>query len=197
MYSLSHEAALAGSEGALNHLRPRKKDQQERNRPGHCLKPQNGPLGGRTPKETGHNDTRQEEDLDVEAGGAENEPPQHAGGEETVIQTLVRGERSGGGHHIRWEAKYAATDWLGPQEHFKDEKGNIIKGRKRHPTVGNNVVIYSGATLLGAETVIGDNVVIGGNVWITGPVATGTRITIATPEQKYKMENHHSEKSKP
>ena len=49
----------------------------------------------------------------------------------------------------------------------KDEKGNIIKGRKRHPTVGNNVVIYSGATLLGAETVIGDNVVIGGNVWVT------------------------------
>jgi hypothetical protein len=37
-------------------------------------------------------------------------------------------------------------------------------------------------------------VVIGGNVWITGPV-TGTRITIATPEQKYKMENHHSEKT--
>ena len=79
----------------------------------------------------------------------------------------------------------------------KDEKGNIIKGRKRHPTVGNNVVIYSGATLLGAETVVGDNVGIGGNVWITGPVAPGTKITIAQPEQKYKMENNHSEKTKP
>jgi serine O-acetyltransferase len=83
---------------------------------------------------------------------------------------------------------------LGALSFPKDEKGNIIKGRKRHPTVGNNVVIYSGATLLGAETVIGDNVVIGGNVWITGPVASGTKITIATPEQKYKMENH-TEKS--
>jgi len=103
VYSLSHEAALARSECALNHLQPRKKDQQERNRAGHCLKPQNGPLGRRTPKETGHNDTRQEEDLDVEAWGAEKEPPQHAGGEETVVQTLVRGERSGGGHHIRRE----------------------------------------------------------------------------------------------
>lgn len=85
---------------------------------------------------------------------------------------------------------------LGALSFPKDEKGNIIKGRKRHPTIGNNVVIYSGATLLGAETVVGDNVIIGGNVWITGPVAAGTKITIAAPEQKYKMENHHSDKTK-
>jgi serine O-acetyltransferase len=60
---------------------------------------------------------------------------------------------------------------LGALSFPKDEKGNIIKGRKRHPTIGNNVVIYSGATLLGAEAIVGDNVVIGGNVWITSPVA--------------------------
>jgi len=78
---------------------------------------------------------------------------------------------------------------LGALSFPKDEKGNIIKGRKRHPTVGNNVVIYSGATLLGAEAVIGDHVVIGGNVWITSAVASGTKITIAAPELKYKMEN--------
>ena len=83
---------------------------------------------------------------------------------------------------------------LGALSFPKDEKGNIIKGRKRHPTIGNNVIIYSGATLLGAETVIGDNVVIGGNVWLTGPIASGTRITIAAPEQKYKTENHQAEK---
>ena len=81
---------------------------------------------------------------------------------------------------------------LGALSFPKDEKGNIIKGRKRHPTVGNNVVIYSGATLLGAETEIGDNVVIGGNVWLTGPVPSGTKITIAAPEQKYKTENHQT-----
>lgn len=85
---------------------------------------------------------------------------------------------------------------LGALSFPKDEKGNIIKGRKRHPTIGNNVVIYSGATLLGAETVVGDDVVIGGNVWITGPVAPGTKITIAAPQQNYKMENHHTEKPK-
>jgi serine O-acetyltransferase len=75
---------------------------------------------------------------------------------------------------------------LGALSFPKDEEGNIIKGRKRHPTVGNNVVIYSGATLLGADAVVGDNVVIGGNVWIISPVASGTKITIARPELRYK-----------
>jgi serine O-acetyltransferase len=75
---------------------------------------------------------------------------------------------------------------LGALSFPKDEKGHIIRGRKRHPTVGNNVVIYSGATLLGADAIVGDDVVIGGNVWITSPVASGTRITIAPPELKYK-----------
>jgi serine O-acetyltransferase len=75
---------------------------------------------------------------------------------------------------------------LGALSFPKDEKGHIIKGRKRHPTVGNNVVIYSGATLLGAQAIIGDNVVIGGNVWITSRVASDTRITIASPQLKYK-----------
>jgi len=75
---------------------------------------------------------------------------------------------------------------LGALSFPKDEKGRIIKGRKRHPTVGNDVVIYSGATLLGAEAIVGDNVTIGGNVWITSKVAAGTRITIAPPELKYK-----------
>lgn len=79
---------------------------------------------------------------------------------------------------------------LGALSFPKDEKGNIIKGRKRHPTIGNNVVIYSGATLLGPDAIIGDNVVIGGNAWITDPVASGTIITIAAPELKYKKENH-------
>ena len=78
---------------------------------------------------------------------------------------------------------------LGALSFPKDEKGALIRGTKRHPTIGNNVVIYSGATLLGADAVVGDNVVIGGNVWITSRVASGTKITIATPELKYKKEN--------
>jgi serine O-acetyltransferase len=80
---------------------------------------------------------------------------------------------------------------LGALSFPKDEKGNIIKGRKRHPTIGNNVVIYSGATLLGPDAVIGDNVVIGGNVWITSPVPANTRITISPPEQNIKKEKNN------
>ncbi len=38
---------------------------------------------------------------------------------------------------------------------------------KRHPTIGDNVVIYSGATILGGATNIGNDCIIGGNVWLT------------------------------
>lgn len=82
---------------------------------------------------------------------------------------------------------------LGALSFPKDEKGNIIKGRKRHPTIGNNVVIYSGATLLGGETVIGDNVVIGGNTWITSSVEAGTKITKSHEEATYKKEKNHDQ----
>ncbi len=42
--------------------------------------------------------------------------------------------------------------------------------KKRHPTVEDNVIIYSNATILGGETIIGRNSVIGGNVWLTSSV---------------------------
>jgi serine O-acetyltransferase len=38
---------------------------------------------------------------------------------------------------------------------------------KRHPAIGNRVVIYANATILGGNTLIGDDSIIGGNVWIT------------------------------
>ncbi len=75
---------------------------------------------------------------------------------------------------------------LGALSFPKDEKGQIIRGIKRHPTIGNNVVIYSGATLLGPDAIVGDNVIIGGNVWVTSPIAPGTKIAIARPELDYK-----------
>lgn len=46
-------------------------------------------------------------------------------------------------------------------------RGNQLKGTKRHPTIGNNVIIYSGASILGGNTIIGDNVTIGSNAYIT------------------------------
>jgi serine O-acetyltransferase len=43
--------------------------------------------------------------------------------------------------------------------------------KKRHPTIEDNVVLYSGCTILGGDTVVGRNSVIGGNVWLTESIA--------------------------
>jgi len=42
-----------------------------------------------------------------------------------------------------------------------------LSSRKRHPTLGDNVVVYANATILGGETEIGHDSVVGGNAWIT------------------------------
>lgn len=47
---------------------------------------------------------------------------------------------------------------------------------KRHPTIEDQVIIYSGATILGGETVIGKNCIIGGNVWLTKSVPAGSTV---------------------
>jgi serine O-acetyltransferase len=73
---------------------------------------------------------------------------------------------------------------LGALSFPRDENGAIIKGKKRHPTVGNHVIIYSGATILGGKTVIGDHVIVGGNVWLTSSIPPGTKVTIVPPEQR-------------
>ena len=51
--------------------------------------------------------------------------------------------------------------------------GSLVKGIKRHPDIGNDVVIYAGATIIGGQTYVGDNCVIGGNVWLTHSVMAG------------------------
>jgi serine O-acetyltransferase len=80
---------------------------------------------------------------------------------------------------------------LGALSFTKDEKGQISKGGKRHPTIGNNVVIYSGATILGGKTIIDDMSVIGGNVWITTSIPSDTQVTIIPPKLRYKDINNH------
>lgn len=47
---------------------------------------------------------------------------------------------------------------------------------KRHPTIEDRVVIYSGATILGGETVIGHDSIIGGNVWLTRSIPAGSSV---------------------
>ena len=61
-------------------------------------------------------------------------------------------------------------------------KGQSLSGVKRHPTVCDNVTIYSGASILGGETVIGEGAVIGGNSFITASIAKGARVSVIQPE---------------
>jgi serine O-acetyltransferase len=64
---------------------------------------------------------------------------------------------------------------------FSNKRGRDDTGKKRHPTIGNDVTIYPNATILGGETSIGDGSVIGGNVWMTESVPRYTRVTIESP----------------
>jgi len=64
--------------------------------------------------------------------------------------------------------------------------GQKLHGKRRHPTIEDNVTIYAGASILGGETVIGHDSVIGSNVFITHPIAPGTRISIKSQELLYK-----------
>ena len=48
--------------------------------------------------------------------------------------------------------------------------GQLLRGQKRHPTIGDHVTIYAGATIVGGETVIGDHSTIGANVTLTHSV---------------------------
>ncbi len=60
--------------------------------------------------------------------------------------------------------------------------GQALSGKKRHPTIMDNVTIYSGASILGGDTVIGENSVIGGNTFITESVPAGTKVSLKNPE---------------
>lgn len=71
---------------------------------------------------------------------------------------------------------------LGARSFEKDEKGRIIKGIKRHPTIEDAVTIYSGATILG-EVRIGKGSVVGGNVWLTHTIPEDTKIMVRPAQQ--------------
>ena len=66
------------------------------------------------------------------------------------------------------------------------DAGNKLRGKKRHPTIEDDVIIYSGATILGGDTLIGARSVIGGNVWITQSVPPDTKVLLEDPRLIYK-----------
>ncbi len=71
---------------------------------------------------------------------------------------------------------------LGAKSFPLDENGNPIKGIPRHPIVEDDVVIYSGATILGRVT-IGKGSVIGGNVWVTRSLPANSKVIQSLPKE--------------
>jgi serine O-acetyltransferase len=78
---------------------------------------------------------------------------------------------------------------LGALSFPKDERGKLIRGTKRHPTIRDNVVIYAGATILGGDTVIGEGAVVGGNTWVIASVPPHNRVLNETHSTR--IENNH------
>lgn len=65
--------------------------------------------------------------------------------------------------------------------------GQSLQGKKRHPTLEDDVTVYSSTSILGGETVIGRGAVIGSNAFITKSVAAETRVSIKSPDLDYKV----------
>ena len=85
---------------------------------------------------------------------------------------VVIGETTTIGEHVKLYQHVT----LGAKSFELGPDGNPVKGIKRHPDIGDRVVIYAGATILGGKTRIGSDSVIGGNVWLTHSVAAGKMV---------------------
>ena len=93
---------------------------------------------------------------------------------------IVIGETTTIGEHV----KIYQGVTLGAKSFEVDENGNPVKNIKRHPDIGNNVVIYANATILGGNTKIGDNCIIGGNTWLTRSVPAGSTVYYNAKEKE-------------
>jgi len=75
---------------------------------------------------------------------------------------------------------------LGALSFPRDEQGNIIRGRKRHPTIEEGVVIYANATILGGDTVIGANSAVGASVSLVKSIPPNTIVTVEKPNLRFR-----------
>lgn len=100
---------------------------------------------------------------------------------------VVIGETTEIGNHV----KIYQGVTLGAKSVEKDQAN-----KKRHPTIEDHVIIYSGATILGGRTVIGSHSVIGGNVWLTDSVPANSKIYYQTLiAEEIRQENKQSTES--
>lgn len=98
---------------------------------------------------------------------------------------VVIGETTVIGEHVKLYQHVT----LGAKSFEVGEDGTLVKGIKRHPNIGNDVVIYAGATILGGTTTIGDNCVIGGNVWLTHSVPAGETVIADIAKERKNAKN--------
>ncbi|MGM9975654.1 MAG: serine O-acetyltransferase [Bulleidia sp.] len=85
---------------------------------------------------------------------------------------IVIGETATIGRHVKL---YQGVT-IGARSFELDEEGNPVKSGKRHPDIGDNVIIYANATILGGDTHVGNRSVIGGNVWLIHSVPQDTKL---------------------
>ena len=100
---------------------------------------------------------------------------------------VVIGETTRIGNHV----KIYQGVTLGAKSFPKDERGRVIKGLRRHPTIEDDVTIYPNATILGGETVVGRGATVGGNAYIMSSIAPNslvkqeqTRLEVVSKERK-------------
>lgn len=91
---------------------------------------------------------------------------------------VVIGETCDIGSHVKL---YQGVT-LGALSFPTDPIGQLVRGKKRHPTIEDHVVVYANATILGGETVIGEHAVIGSSVWLTGSVDAFATVVMEKPK---------------
>jgi len=102
---------------------------------------------------------------------------------------VVIGETCKIGEHV----KIYQGVTLGALSFPTDGEGNLVRGKKRHPTLEDRVVIYANATVLGGETVLGHDAVIGSSVWLTQSVEPHATVVLEKPRLRIRSEEGSKE----
>jgi serine O-acetyltransferase len=77
---------------------------------------------------------------------------------------------------------------LGALSFPQDDRGNLVRNIKRHPTIEDNVVIYANATVLGGSTIVGHDSVIGSSVWLNSSVEPFTTVVMERPKLRIRSQ---------
>jgi len=98
---------------------------------------------------------------------------------------VVIGETCEIGEHVKL---YQGVT-LGALSFDTDSDGNLVRGKKRHPTIEDRVVVYANATVLGGKTTVGHDSVIGSSVWLTRSVDPHTTVILKKPELRMRADD--------